>query len=428
MKTQLSKDPAALRRAAEARLKVKPATPPPYTEADMRRLLRELEVRQIELEIQNKELHAAQAQIEAGRKRAEAALRESEERHRSILQTAMDGFWLVDSQGRLLEVNETYCGMSGYGAQELLSMRISDLEYCETAADIASHIQKIMAQGQDRFESRHRRKDGGIFDVEISVHYRSTDSGRIVVFLRDITERKQSEQNLRQSEKQMRALAARLQSIREEERTQIAREIHDVLAQELTLLKFDIVWSSRRLAQAVDETTRAALAGKLHGISSRTNSVISTVQKIATDLRPVVLDSLGLFAAVEWQAEDFVKRTGIACRALVPAAEPLVGHDQATAVFRILQESLTNVIRHAQATEADVELAVKDGQLTLTVCDNGCGITPEKLSDMHSIGLAGMRERALVFGGRVEITGAPGAGTTVMVRMPLIRAAEVSRP
>jgi PAS domain S-box-containing protein len=130
------------------------------------------------------------------RKRTEEALKESEARHRTILQTAMDGFWLADTQGRLLDVNETYCRMSGYSAQELLAMRISDLEASETADDTAAHMQEIMARGEDRFESWHRRKDGSIFAVEVSVQCRTTESGGVVAFLRDITERKRAEEAL----------------------------------------------------------------------------------------------------------------------------------------------------------------------------------------------------------------------------------------
>ena len=133
------------------------------------------------------------------RKKAEDALRESEERHRTILQTAMDGIWRVDAQGRLVEVNHAYCRMSGYSEQELLTMRIPDLEVIETAADTAGHLQKIIAHGEDRFESQHRRKDGNIFDVEISCQYRPTDNGQIVAFLRDITERKRVEEELSKS-------------------------------------------------------------------------------------------------------------------------------------------------------------------------------------------------------------------------------------
>ena len=141
--------------------------------------------------------------LEAKRKRMEAMLRQSGEWHRTILQTAMDGFWMADLQGRLLEVNDTYCRMSGYGAQELLSMCISDLEAVETTADTAGHIRKVMTQGEDRFESRHRRKDGSIFDVEVSVQYQPTGGGRLVGFLRDITERRRADEILRQREEEL---------------------------------------------------------------------------------------------------------------------------------------------------------------------------------------------------------------------------------
>jgi PAS domain S-box-containing protein len=140
------------------------------------------------------------------RKRAEEALRASEERHRTILQTAMDGFWLTDTQERLLDVNESYCRMSGYSARELLAMRIPDLEANETASDTAAHIQEVLARGEDRFESRHRRKDGSVIDLEISVQYRPAEGGRLVAFLRDITARKRAGEALRESEHRYRSL------------------------------------------------------------------------------------------------------------------------------------------------------------------------------------------------------------------------------
>ena len=140
----------------------------------------------------------------------DAALRESEKRHRTILQTAMDGFWLVDMQGRLLEVNETYCRMSGYSAPELLALCIPDLEANEAAHDTAAHIRKIVAQGEDRFESRHRRKDGSLFDVEISVQHQPDGDGRTVAFLQDITERKRTEAALRQQAEELLARNDRL--------------------------------------------------------------------------------------------------------------------------------------------------------------------------------------------------------------------------
>jgi len=151
------------------------------------------------------------------------------------------------------------------------------------------------------------------------------------------------------------------------------------------------------------------------------DSAIHSVQMIATELRPAVLDSLGLCAAVEWQARDFQEHTGIQCRSNLPEAEPPVSHAAATAVFRIVQESLTNVLRHARATQVDIILRQDVDQLVLKVRDNGCGIRPETLSNPLSIGLTGMRERALLLGGHCEIRSEPGEGATVDVRLPLPR-------
>jgi PAS domain S-box-containing protein len=152
-------------------------------EDELREAHRTLEKR---IKIRTAELEAEVSE----RIRAEQTLRKSEERRRAILQTAMDGFWLLDMQGHLLEVNETYCRMSGYSEQELLIMSIHDLESAETTDDTAAHIQKVMARGEDRFESKHRRKNGTIFNVEVSVQYRPSEGGRFVAFLRDITESK----------------------------------------------------------------------------------------------------------------------------------------------------------------------------------------------------------------------------------------------
>jgi signal transduction histidine kinase len=216
----------------------------------------------------------------------------------------------------------------------------------------------------------------------------------------------------------LRALAGRLQAVREEERSRLAREFHDVLAQDLTRLKLDIAWLDRRLAQPVQD--RKLLHDKLTGMSELTDGAIGAVQRIATELRPVVLDSLGLAAAIEWQVKDFEERTGISCQIKLPGRELSFERARSTAIFRILQESLTNVARHAQASKVEVELRCEAEQLMLTVRDNGRGIRTADLSDVHSMGLLGMRERATLLGGHCEIaTGAEG-GTSVQVRVPLV--------
>jgi signal transduction histidine kinase len=158
------------------------------------------------------------------------------------------------------------------------------------------------------------------------------------------------------------------------------------------------------------------------------DATIGTVQKIATELRPVVLDSLGLPAAIEWQLEDFEQRTAIRCRHSLPADQLPVDHEQATALFRILQESLTNVARHAQATQINVTLELEGDELVLTVSDNGSGMGPQSQTNPRALGLIGMRERAMALGGRLSISGSPGAGTTISARVPAVHFPERQRP
>jgi signal transduction histidine kinase len=231
-------------------------------------------------------------------------------------------------------------------------------------------------------------------------------------------ERRKADEGLKLANERYRALATRLETIREQERTAIAREIHDVLAQELTRLKIDLIWLAKRLARPVDEATRPDLVARLGDATAQADTAITTVQRIATDLRPVILDSLGLPAAVEWQTEDFARRTNLACEVAVPRGAFPLERDRATALFRILQESLTNIARHAGASAVSVRLDEEPDALRLTVQDNGGGITPEQAADPRSIGLIGMSERAQAFGGEVRIAGTPGGGTLVTVRLP----------
>jgi len=228
-------------------------------------------------------------------------------------------------------------------------------------------------------------------------------------------------EQLRLANEQLRALTARNETIREHERMTIAREIHDVLAQDLTRLKIDLIWLAKRGAKPIDEPTRDAMATRIGDAIMQADTAITTVQRIATELRPVILDSLGLSAAVEWQAEDFAHRSGLICRTRAPHGDSTLSRECATAVFRILQESLTNIVRHAQAKEIDVDFVEDPDLATLVVTDDGRGITAAQIADVRSIGLVGMRERAQAFGGSVEITSTPGTGTTVRVRIPLDR-------
>jgi PAS domain S-box-containing protein len=222
----------------------------------------------------------------------------------------------------------------------------------------------------------------------------------------------------RELEDQLRALTAHLESVREDERTGIAREIHDELGQALTALKMDLAWIARRM-QGGGEVPRDAVLEKVRGMSAMTDDVIEQVRRISAELRPGVLDDLGLVAAIEWQASEFEKRTGLVCavRASVPEAfHP--SRELSTALFRIFQEALTNVARHAEASRVDVFLEARDGAVTLDVRDDGKGIAPDATRSRRSLGLLGIRERARRLGGTAAITRAE-PGTRVSVAAPL---------
>jgi signal transduction histidine kinase len=230
----------------------------------------------------------------------------------------------------------------------------------------------------------------------------------------DRKERKQAEERLQESHEQLRALSVYLQFVREEERTRIAREVHDELGQAMTSLKMDVCWLANRLPKVAKE-----LHEKMRKMSAHIDATIHTIRRIATELRPGVLDDLGLVAALEWQANEFQERTGIQCSVSSTAEEVTFDQDVNTTFFRIFQEILTNIIRHAGATFVDALLTDEDGHLMLVVKDNGRGISVREVNNTRSIGLVGMRERAALLGGDITYQGVPGKGTTVTVRIPL---------
>ncbi|HWS63527.1 MAG TPA: response regulator [Steroidobacteraceae bacterium] len=230
-----------------------------------------------------------------------------------------------------------------------------------------------------------------------------------------LKERRVAEEHLRASQESLRALASHLQSVREEEWTRIAREIHDQLAQALTGLKMDLAWITSRLPEG-----SKALREKAHSMSGLIDATMESVHEIMTQLRPEVLDRLGLAAAIGWQAGEFQRRSGIRCNVSLPAEDLLLDRDRSTAVFRIFQELLTNVARHAGATRTDVAVQSDSNELVLTVEDNGRGIDAEVAQSSKSFGLMGVRERVLPFGGRVDIKGVRGEGSRVTVALPKI--------
>lgn len=238
--------------------------------------------------------------------------------------------------------------------------------------------------------------------------------------LREAEERAQhrrAEEQLRESHEQLRALSVYLQSVREEERTRIAREVHDELGQALTSCKLDLSWIASKLPGDLKP-----LVDKARALTEHIDSTIQTVRRISSELRPGVLDHLGLVAAIEWQANEFQNRTGIKCDVRSRVPEPLADQELSTTFFRIFQETLTNVIRHAGATHVAVDLKEAEGRITLEVKDNGRGIARNEIFNSRSMGLLGMRERTELLGGVFHIGNVPRQkGTRVRVSIPLKR-------
>jgi len=356
--------------------------------------------------------------------RTEKVLQRNEEHLRFLYEENPSMYFTVAPDGTILSVNEFGACELGYTVKELTGksvLKVFPEHERETAQNHLSECLKNFGHLHE-WEIQKVRKNGKGLWVKETARAVGTPEGKTAVLIvcRNISKRRQAEEKLKKSQEQLRNLAVHLQAVREEERSGIAREIHDVLAQELTRLKLDIIWAHKRLNKPVNEPIRDALFKKVRDMADHVDMAISTVQKIATELRPVVLDSVGLCAAIEWQVEDFERRTNISCHVSVLAEETAINDKQATATFRILQESLTNVIRHAGANQLRVSLNQEDGELVLQIHDNGCGIAQEKLDNLHSIGLMSMRERALALGGNVQITGTPGSGTTVTAHIPLV--------
>jgi signal transduction histidine kinase len=257
------------------------------------------------------------------------------------------------------------------------------------------------------FLSQRRQEDRGLLGIVQT----------IAIQLGWLMQRKQSEERLRRSHERLLALSGRIQSIQEEERTTVAREIHDQLGQALTALKMETAWLHKRISEGF--ASRKDLTARLESMTRLVDSTIDQVRRISSKLRPGVLDQLGLTAAMEWQAEEFQKRTGVVCTVRSDLGETRLGRDASTALFRIFQECLTNVARHAKARWVRAVLRTVGRRLVLEVHDDGRGISPAEVASPASLGLLGMSERSRLMGGEFEISARAGGGTTARVTLPL---------
>jgi PAS domain S-box-containing protein len=348
-----------------------------------------------------------------------AERRRAEKELRAWFDNVPIGLYRTTRSGRIVDANPALVQFLGFPDKEaLLATNTASLytNHDDRRRWIAMVEQQEFLTG---FEAQVRRHDGKVIWIRNSARAVRDSEGRVAYYeggIEDITALKESEAELLASREQLRVLAAHLESVREEERTRIAREIHDELGQLLTGLKLDLAWLATRLPMTQDY-----MREKIRTMSGLVDDTIKSVRRIATELRPGILDDLGLTAAIEWQTQEFQTRTGIRCEFVAERGNGIEDADKRTALFRILQETLTNVARHAHATEVVVSLQQDEDHYELCVKDNGRGITDAEMVGRKSLGLLGIQERARLLGGDVRIIGRPGTGTTITVRVPVER-------
>lgn len=330
--------------------------------------------------------------------------------------------FMLDSKGTIASWSAVAQLITGFAAKDVVG-RSSSCLYPPEDVNAGKHLAVLHVaglQGKIQDDGWRLRKDGSRFWAEVSIAPITDASGACLGYAeiaRDGTERMYLEQDLADAHDRMRALASRLAHVAEEEKLSLSREIHDVLGQELTGLNLDLSWLRRRIALMPDPP-REPLLKRLTTMGSQIDGCMQTVRRIATGLRPGVLDDLGLEEAIEWQAHEFQARAGIRVDLSLPESGLDLDRDRATAMFRIFQELITNVARHSGATEVSVQLTPELGGIVLEVTDNGRGITEAEQSMPSALGLFGMRERAAQFGGWLKIEGTRGGGTRAVVRIP----------
>jgi PAS domain S-box-containing protein len=380
----------------------------------------------------DKEHFVAVFDVITERKRVEAALRASEQQSRAMFDTASVGIAQADPRtGQWLRVNPKMCEVTGHTARELLQMRVPELTHAEDRQRDWEAFQRVV-RGEApnyRLEKRYVRKDGSLVWVNVNMTVLRDAAGqptRTIAAIEDITERKRDEEQARRHREQLRALSARVEKLREEERIRISREIHDELGQTLTAIKMDLRWMERRLDEFGDDRRVNPILDQLVATTELADATITTVQRIAADLRPGILDESGLPPALRYEAGRFEERTGIPCQVVMPSGAIRLRSEAATAFFRIFQEALTNVTRHAKARAVEVALQLEADGCRLEIRDDGRGMTAVDPAHLTSLGLLGMQERARLLGGDVTFGPRPGGGTVVTVRIPNTPAGEPS--
>jgi len=353
-----------------------------------------------------------------------AALGESEQRFRQIAENIHEVFWLIDMvKQTTLYISPAYEAIWSRTCESLYQAPRSFIAAIHPD-DRARVVDAIETDREHGFEVEYRvvRPDGSIrwiWDRGFPIRDKSKRFYRVAGLAEDITERKQAEERLKATSEQLRALSASLSSAREAEGTRIARELHDEMGSALTSLKWDLESIEKSCSEAGNQAASSNIREKIAGMTKVIDTTLDAVLRISSDLRPTILDDLGLLEAIEWQAQQFEARTGIACQVDSLVENVDLSREKATAVFRVLQEALTNVLRHAHATRVNITIAEEEAVFAFELRDNGRGITEEEKTGSRSLGLIGMRERANLVGGTIEITGNGERGTVLTLRVPI---------
>ena len=357
----------------------------------------------------------------AGRRNAHRTLHDVEAQISGIIDSAMDAIITIDYQQRVVLFNNAAEQVFRWPRGAVIGQRLDMLLPARFRELHGQHVEHFGSTGVTSRRMGAKtvltgvRADGEEFPVEASIsHFGDGAQKLYTVILRDVTLRVRADEALRRSKEELHELATAANHLREQEKRAIARELHDELAQALTGLKMDVAWIKDKLP-----TPSKPIADKLNAMESLLDTTVAATRRISSDLRPMMLDDLGLLPATEWLVQNFMERTGIHCELAIANAELDLQEPYATTVFRILQESLTNIAKHAQASNVEITLARTDGELAISVRDNGVGFAPENPRKPNSYGLIGLRERAFLLGGKVQIDSAPGKGTVIDVHLPL---------
>jgi PAS domain S-box-containing protein len=348
------------------------------------------------------------------------ALHESEKRYRSSIEKVEDyAIFMLDYGGRVISWNTGAEKILGYTEKEIIlkNFNIFFPETNKKESVLVSLQKNINKNGHSEKELELIKKSGKKFWGLVTIT--RLIKNNLSVIIRDLTRDKESEMRLHEQEIQLRSLAAHLQEARETERLRISRELHDEFSQVLTVLRMDLTVLSRMISKtSIDPVKRISLIEKITSISELLETAIRSTRRIITELRPAVLDELGLFTAMQWQAQEFENRTGIRCKIIQLQHNINLDKNTSTVIFRILQEGLTNVAKHSEATRVTISLTVRKNKLLLEIKDNGKGIGNDTLRAPTSTGLLGIRERVMVLNGNFEINSEEGHGTSLLVSVP----------